>query len=404
MASLLAYSIALLIAVLVSGLAARSVLSSAVLFLAVGILLGNGALGFVSFTSTDPAVTMLAELALFSVLFTDALHIGFADLRKGWRSPGRALFFGLPLTLLLTSLLAHFLLGLHWSDSLLIGAALSPTDPVLSAAIVGREEVPARLRHLLNVESGLNDGLALPIVLVLLSLVRKEPLHPLEMIENLAFGVLIGVAVPIIFWLMEKIKYMEISVNYQPLSLVAIGMTVYGLTKVTHTNSFLAAFAAGVTLATLSPQLRDSFRQFGEVATELLKLAALFVFGALITPTELLRSDPSDYVFVILVLFAARPVAIELSLLGSKLDWRERLAAAWFGPKGFASVVFALLILQAGFVNSEYLYHVVALVVAGSIVAHSSTDVLVARWFHRVAERDHPPKPKSRKPPEWQPS
>lgn len=114
-------------------------------------------------------MSVLAELALFSVLFTDGMRVGWRDLRSAWREPGRALLLGLPLTVLVTAVLAHVVAGLPWLHAFLVGAVLAPTDPVFAAAIVGREEVPRRLRHLLNVESGVNDGLVLPVVLVLLA-------------------------------------------------------------------------------------------------------------------------------------------------------------------------------------------------------------------------------------------
>ena len=117
---------------------------------------------------------MIAELALFSVLYTDGMRAPVRDLVSAWRLPGRALLLGLPLTLLGTALLARYVVGLSWAESILIGAALSPTDPVFAAAIVGREGIPSRLRFLLNVESGLNDGLALAIALFHSSLSLRE--------------------------------------------------------------------------------------------------------------------------------------------------------------------------------------------------------------------------------------
>lgn len=153
-----------MLAVLVSALAARTVLSTAVLFLAAGVLIQG--LGIVP-ESPEHVVETVAELALFSVLFTDGMQVGIRDLVMAWRLPGRALLLGMPLAVVCTALLAHWVVGLPWLEAFLVGAALSPTDPVFASAIVGRPEVPARLRYLLNVESGVNDGLALPVVLVL---------------------------------------------------------------------------------------------------------------------------------------------------------------------------------------------------------------------------------------------
>ena len=166
---LLSFAVVLLIGVLISERASRTIISTAVLFLLAGFVLGEGVLGVLDIRSGHPLVETLAELALFSVLFTDGMRVGLPQLRSAWQLPGRALLLGLPLTLAATAVLAHYVVGLPWLESFLLGAVLAPTDPVFASAIVGREEVPGRLRHLLNVESGVNDGLALPIVLVLLA-------------------------------------------------------------------------------------------------------------------------------------------------------------------------------------------------------------------------------------------
>ena len=127
-------------------------------------MLGPETTGVLDLEAGSPIVSLLAELALFAVLFTDGMRVGWSDLRSAWRLPGRALGWGLPLTLGVTAVAAHYIVGLDWPAALLIGAILAPTDPVFASALVGNDKVPARLRHLLNVESGVNDGLALPFV------------------------------------------------------------------------------------------------------------------------------------------------------------------------------------------------------------------------------------------------
>lgn len=387
MTALLVFSITLLVAVLVSGLADRSVLSTAVLFLLTGFLAGEGVLEIIRLRPDNPVVSRLAELALFSVLFSDGMKVGFRDLASAWRLPGRALLFGLPLTLLGTALLAHSIVGLPWAESLLLGAVLSPTDPVFASAIVGRAEVPARLRQLLNVESGLNDGLALPIVVAMLAITRSEEFRLWSVIIEIGVGIAIGVGVPWLAIRLEQSRFFSAHLVYRPINAFAIGLLVLSLSSIAHGNEFLAAFAAGITVATVGPEVRSAFHEFGEIISELLKLAALLVFGALISPKFLAEIPPSGYLFALLVLVAVRPAALTLSLLRSPLDWRERAVAAWFGPKGFASVVFGLLILRGAeegttfYLRADQLFHLVALCIAGSILAHSSTDVVVARWF-----------------------
>ncbi|MDQ3708824.1 MAG: cation:proton antiporter [Actinomycetota bacterium] len=383
MALLLAFSVVLLVGVLISGLAHRSVLSTAVLFLVAGFLLGDGMLGVVRLLPGDQLVTVLAELALFSVLFTDGQRVGLADLRSAWRLPGRALLLGMPLTFLITAAFGIVVAGLALPEALLVAAVLAPTDPVFAAAIVGREEVPGRLRHLLNVESGLNDGLALPVVLVLLAVVGGPDIEYAALAGELALGVALGVVVPLIAVLLLRSSFTATTSTYESLTSVAVGLIVLSLAELTHANLFLAAFAAGITLATLAPQLRDSFHEFGELVTELLKLVAILVFGALISPAFLGEIPALGYLFAVLALVVARPLAIALSFLGSRLPWAEQAAVAWFGPKGFASVVYGLIVLDSGAQRADAMFHLVALAVVLSILAHSSTDVPIAHYFAR---------------------
>jgi len=388
MVAVAAFAATLLAATLLSGLANRSILSTAVLFLGAGFVLGDGALGIVSVRPDDPVVGTFAELALFSVLFSDGMKVTRGDLRSS-RLPGRALVVGLPLTLGLTAVFARVVVGLPWAESLLVGAALCPTDPVFAAALVGRDEVPYRLRHLLNVESGLNDGLALPVVVVLLAVVGEGPIHLTRLALELIAGVALGIAIPWMAVRLERLNAFAATTLYEPLNAFAIGLLVLGVTSATGANEFLAAFAAGVTVASMGPAIREAFHEFGELIAELLKLAAILLFGALISPRFLGQISFRGYIFAVLALLLTRPIAIGIALLRSGLSRGERVAAAWFGPKGFASVVYGLLILESGIGRSDEIFHLIALVIVLSIAAHASSDVPVARWFrHHETEPD----------------
>ena len=383
---LLLYAGALLVAVLISARAHRTVLSTAVLFLVVGILAGDGSLGLIRLQPEDPIVFGLAEAALFAVLFTDGMKVGWLDLRTAWRLPGRALLFGMPLTMVLTSALAYWLTDLTLIESLLLGAILAPTDPVFAAALVGNLRVPLRLRQMLNVESGLNDGLALPFVIVLLEVASREELHLGDLAAELLLGVVIGVVVPwVVLWL-ERSRVFAASSEYVAITAVSIALTVLVLCALTNANLFLAAFTAGITVATHGQREAEAFREVGDLIAELLKLAALLVFGLLISPPFLAEIRFGGWVFAVLALVVARPAALLVSFLRSHLSAREQLAAMWFGPKGFASVVYGLLVLRADIAASDAIFHLTALTIALSIFAHSSTDVIVARSFATAAE------------------
>ena len=357
------------------------------MFLVAGIILGNGVIGVLDVQADDQMVSSLAELALFAVLYTDGMKAGWHDLRQAWKLPGRALLLGLPLTLLLTAVLSHFLMGTSWTVSLLIGAILSPTDPVFASALVGNDKVPGRLRRLLNVESGVNDGLALPFVIILLATAQHaEETHIGEVGLELVLGIAIGVIIPWLALKLEQTKAFAASHSYEPLTGFAIGLIVLAVGKATHGNLFLAAFAAGITVASFGPAQRESFEHFGELVAELLKLAALLIFGALITSSILYDIGWLGALFAILAIFLPRPIALWVSFIRSGLSRREEVAAAWFGPKGFASVVYGLLVLSSGITDSQLVFDLVAATVVLSILLHSSTDVIVARWFDDFVE------------------
>jgi NhaP-type Na+/H+ or K+/H+ antiporter len=395
MTALLVFAVVLLAAVLLSDLAQRSVLSTAVLFLVAGFLLGPAVGGVLPAGGTeDEVVTELAELALFAVLFTDGMRVGVRQLRSAWRLPGRALLLGMPLVFALTTLAAWGIAGLSLAEAALLGAVLAPTDPVFASAIVGREEVPARLRHLLNVESGVNDGLALPVVLVLLAVLGGESITAGEVGAELAGGVAVGIVVPWLAVRLEASRFLKADEGHRALIVVAVGLLVFALCDVLHANLFLAAFAAGVTLVSIAPRLTAAFHDLGELAAELLKLAALLVFGASISPQFLGEIPFSGWVFALVALLLVRPLALQVALARSALTRPERVVAGWFGPKGFASVVYGLIVAESSIPAADEIFHLTALVIVASMIAHSSTDVAVAHWFARAearAVRELPP-------------
>ena len=180
----------------------------------------------------------------------------------------------------------------------MVAAVLSPTDPVFAAAIVGRQEIPQRLRHLLNVESGFNDGLALPFVVAMLAFIGHTEFSWLKTLSELGAGVLVGVVVPLVGIKIESQPFFAVARSRQPLFALAIAMLVYTLSQVVHANTYLAAFSAGITIASTRTDLRDEFHRFGELIAEVLKLNALMVFGALLVFDHLASIGWRGYAFV----------------------------------------------------------------------------------------------------------
>lgn len=386
---LLVFAATLLLAVLISERAERSILSTSVLFLVSGFLLGRGAFGPVAL-GHEQAVERLAELALFSVLLTDGMRLSVHDLKRDWLLPTRALVRGMPLTIAGIAVAGRYIAGLSWPYAFLMGAALSPTDPVFVSAIFRMKEVPERVKHLLNVESGLNDGLALPPLLVLLSMVgpHKDPWF--HIVEEMLLGIAIGVVVPWGAIRLEKSRLFAAAESYKPLHAFAIGLLVLGLCYATKANLFLAACSAGITVATLAPEARDSFHGFGELVTELLKLAALLVFALVIAPSFFTLIGWRYIVFVFVAVFLVRLLVFQFALIPSDLTRREKLVAGWFGPKGFASVVYGFMIWNGGFQASGLLAHLMAIAITASILVYSSSDILVGRWLNKHPAAQEP--------------
>lgn len=382
------FSVTLVMAILFSAKAERSVLSTSVFFLLVGAVFGRESLGLLSLDAGDPVVSIFAKLALFTVLFTDGMKLSAAELWREMNRPARALLLGLPLTILGTAALAHWLGGLPWLESILLGGILSPTDPVLVSAIVGREEVPTAVRRLLHIESGFNDGLALPVVVVVLHFLSGEKAGVLSLVLEIAAGVVLGFIIPWAILRIESMRIFEASESYRQFMPTAAAMLVFSICGLTDANEYIAAFVAGITIATLGPDLADEFESFGEPLSELLKLGALMVFGALISVTFLREIPLGGYIFAALTLLAVRPLALGISFVGDGLPRHQFATAAWFGPKGFASVTYALMVVQADVSNADVLFHLAALVTAASIVIHSSIDVPVAEWLARREARE----------------
>jgi NhaP-type Na+/H+ or K+/H+ antiporter len=280
----LAFGLLLAFGALVSARAHRSVLSTTVVFLLAGVAVGPTGFGWASVDPQGDLLFTVAEIALFVVLFTDAMRLPLRELAPAWRLGGRALFIGMPLTIGLLVVTAHLVLGLPWMQALLVAAVLSPTDPVLAEAIIGGERIPGSIKTTLNVESGLNDGLALPVVLLTIAALNDTGPSRFVVLAEMAGGVVIGIVVALVVLWLERLRVFGSAQRYEPLLLIAIGVIVFAGDLALHANAFLGAFAAGVTVATVAEHRAKAFERLGATATELLKLFAVFLLGIVLSP------------------------------------------------------------------------------------------------------------------------
>jgi NhaP-type Na+/H+ or K+/H+ antiporter len=369
-----------------SGVMRGTVLSISVLAVGAGIVLALA--DVVEVDATDSAVVHLIELALIVTLFSDGLFVERELLRLHSGPTVRALAIAMPITLVLLALCAKLLFsGLSWAEAFLLGAVLSPTDPVVTSAVVTAQRVPAKIRHTLNLESGLNDGLALPFVLFFLVLATPggdAGQEALELLGEAAFGAVVGLALGIGGGrLVGRLPGGGITARYEGIYALGLGLLCYGVADVTLGNGLIAAFVGGIALGVAEHDIPDDFVLFSENVSSILQVATFFVFGAIIVATGYDRSVPDLAIFIVFALLVARPVAIMISFLRVRMPAPDRAFIAWFGPKGVASMLFALFVLNSAVDNRNTVFDVAAFVVLASIAAHGLTDTVGAGWIER---------------------
>jgi sodium/hydrogen antiporter len=391
----------LMLGALVSGLVRRSFLSLAALFVLAGFALGEGGLEVLEFDARSGFVHDLAIVALVVILFRDGLEVEAEMLQKAWHLPFRKLALAMPVTCALVALAAHWVVGLDWVEAFLLGALLSPTDPVLSSSVVTNPRVPRLVRHSLNLESGLNDGLALPAVLAFTAALVSEDdfVWWRFVLQDVTFGLLFGVLLAFAASrVMPRGRRLTDSIPAHAQSLYALGVAfaIYGVAVglPPEGNGFIAVFTGAITLGILRPDLRASFEHRADDIVEIVKLGIFVVFGALLTVDGLLTDGWAAVALVAFTLGLARPVAIWIALAGTRTDTATKAFMAWFGPKGVATMTFSLFVLAEGVPGGERIFNLAALCVFASVLVHGLTDTPGSEWLaRREARRAAPPAP-----------
>jgi sodium/hydrogen antiporter len=307
--------------------------------------------------------------------------------RSNWHLPARKLIAAMPLTAVVVALATKLLIGLTWTESFLVGALLSPTDPVLSSNVVTNPRVPAIVRGSLNLESGLNDGLALPAVLALAaSLAPSGDFVVWKFVcENLGFGFGVGLVVGLIASL---IPTGPLAAHQQALVALGVAFLAYGAAVLLpNGNGLISVFVAAIVLGIRRPDMREAFAKQSLDLVEIVKLGIFAVFGSLLTWHGLTSTGWAGLGVALATLFIARPVAVMCSLVGTPVDLATRGFMAWFGPKGVATMTFSLLILSENLAHGNTIFDLAALTVIISVFAHGVTDRAGAEWMGNHAEQ-----------------
>ncbi len=397
----------------VSHLLAGVNITGALVFLVAGYLLGNPSWGPLAVDVDAPSVHMLAELTLALLLFSDASRVNVAQLRKDVYFPARLLGLGLPLSIILGSLAAAWMFDdFTWALAGFVGATLAPTDAALSAQVVNDERIPLRLRRTLNVESGLNDGIATPIVVFMLAVIASDlglGSHGHDgaggALIELGLGVVVGLAIglgsAVVIAFGSKRRW--IVAGGRRLAALAAALTSFALAVAIEGNGFIAAFVAGIAFGAALPADIVDVEEVGELPElmgELLALAVWFLFGAALVPLALDHLSVSTLVYALFSLTVIRMVPVALSLVGMGLDRPTVLFVGWFGPRGLASVVFALLAVEELGESSlvGQTVGVVALTVLLSVVLHGvSAGPLGSRYVREEGQVNPADVPRSRR-------
>jgi sodium/hydrogen antiporter len=356
-----------------------------------------------AFDAESAFVEDLATVALIVILFRDGLEVEGEMLQTAWRLPARKLALGMPITGALVALVTHALTDLSWTESFLLGALLSPTDPVLSSSVVTNPRVPRLIRHSLNLESGMNDGLALPAVLAFSAalVTNQDDFVWYEFVlQDVGLGLLFGLVLGFLAaWAMPRGRGVLAGIpdHHKSLYVLGVAFATYGITVADPSgNGFIAVFVCAITLGIRRPDLAHTFEERAQDIVEVVKLGIFVVFGSLLTLDSLFGDGWAAVGIVAFTLLLARPIAIWISLLGEKLDTATKAFMAWFGPKGVATMTFALLVLGRGIDDGGRIFNLAALTVFCSIIVHGLTDTPGAEWIGRRATRpDEPSRPAS---------
>ena len=303
-----------------------------------------------------------------------------------WGPVVRALLIAMPLTLALLALAAKLLFSeFSWAEAFLLGAVLSATDPVVTSAVVTSKRVPAAVRHALNLESGLNDGLALPFVLFFIILASPggdAGSEAAKLFGEAAFGAFVGVILgKAAGMLTHHLPGGGIVRRYEGIYALGVGLFAYGIADVTVGNGLIAAFVCGISLGVAEHDIADDFVVFSENVSSILQVLTFFAFGGLIVATGYHGSIPLLIAFIAFALLVARPVAITLSFVRVDLAKPYRAFIAWFGPKGVAGILFAELVLNSDVGQADVIFEIAAYMILASILIHGLTDTVGASWI-----------------------
>ena len=374
----------------------RTPISGAIVFTVFGLMVGPLFLGWLHLDIGNEGLRSVAELTLAVVLFTDAANADLGALRKNSSVPERLLLLGLPLTILLGFLAAGLVFPQFGLLELAVLATiLAPTDAALGAAVVADERVPTNIRQGLNVESGLNDGICVPVLFLFLALTTgpnsngdTAQLATSLFAQEIGIGAAVGLSLA--FVTAQLLKFCTardwVTDTWRQLPVIALAIACFSLAQYFDGSGFIASFVGGLVWGGLSKSHKQEFLLAADGTGQTLGLITWVIFGAVVVGQSINGFTWEVLIYAFLSLTAVRMIPVLLVLTRTGLTTREKLFVSWFGPRGLASIVFGLIVVNEHLPNGEVISSTVVATVVLSVVLHGLTaNPLIAALSRRLA-------------------
>lgn len=374
---------------LISGRIEKMPISGPIIFVVVGLLFGPLWLGWFKDDVSRIEFRVLVDLTLALILFIDAANTDQSILRSQIRIPSRMLMLGLPGAIALGFGLAVVLFGgITFFEAAILATMLAATDAALGKAVVTNKSVPSRLREGLNCESGLNDGLCVPILLIFISLAKGMATIGggsalLLVLKEIGIGTVVGVALAFAgAWLLKKMSDKGwISPVWVQISVPALAFTCFSVAQSLHGSGYIAAFTGGLMFGAIAKDVTHKLVMLGEGIAESLAMLTWMIFGVSVIGQNAQYFTWEIVIYSVLSLTVVRMLPVFLSLAGTGESSSSKLFLGWFGPRGLASIVFAIIVLNENLPGGHFLALVVTCTVGLSLIAHGVSANPLARWI-----------------------
>ena len=382
---------------IIAGRLERTWISGAIVFTVFGLLFGPFGLGILHLNVNWENFRAITELTLALILFTDAANANLAVLKSSVRLPCRLLLVGLPLTILLGFGVGRLLFqDFSLVEAAILATMLAPTDAALGKAVVSNPQVPAHIREDLNVESGLNDGICVPILFAFLALTTNQNaessttqllLHLFA--EEIGIGVLVGVSLAVLGTQLGKFAIQRnwLSETWRQVSVPALALACFATAQSLGGSGFIASFVGGLFFGSAAKTYKEELLRVSEATGDTVSLITWVAFGSAVVGLAIGQLTWQIILYAILSLTVVRIVPVFLCLSGMALDVGSKLFVGWFGPRGLASIVFTVIVLDENLSASKTLAITVACTVILSILSHGLTANPLARLYGQLMQR-----------------